>query len=531
MINENWYQTAIKDYGIKEILYEELSEEKEKIGSGGFGKIYRTKCNSLGTVAIKEITIDDEVAIKRFIKELKLHSQIKHERIILFHGISRDEHKEHYLVLEFAKQGNLREFIKNQLKEGEFKWEERKRLAIQIAEGLLYLHNEKNIVHRDLHTTNILINDGLRERHVIGTPIEYKQIYVDCWRLEPNSRPLVEKVLSRLKSMSLEPVFEGDEPPPPDASEYIIPDDDLTIPTNNIKVIKDIEDGFFTATWLDGSRELWDDRSQQWERKGPVKIILRRLRCLNINKLKLYLELENIIIYCYGFTGFTQVPSTKSKSTKSYYLMTNYVHCNFHSGSILLQKDDLNHELEIYVSDLDFCVYSGEFYKTDEANKNNRHISPEILKGEKVSIKSDIYSLGVLMRELVSRNDPQRYYELMQKCLDDDPERRPDTKDLLEELHTFTVSRNSQFEAADSREDVPFYQQPLFPLLPPFNRQHFPPFPLPSSPFPPFYEQPLPPSPLSQPLSPSPFPQFYQPHDENENDTYDFDNFDNFFNL
>ncbi|CAB5360969.1 unnamed protein product [Rhizophagus irregularis] len=349
--------------------------------------------------------------------------------------------------------------------------------------------------------------------------------------------------------MSLEPVFEGDEPPPPDASD--------------IKVIKDIEDGFFTATWLDGSRELWDDRSQQWERKGPVKIILRRLRCLNINKLKLYLELENIIIYCYGFTGFTQVPSTKSKSTKSYYLMvlkyanvvklrkyiqnkfpfswferlsilkkivellhnihkTNYVHCNFHSGSILLQKDDLNHELEIYVSDLDFCVYSGEFYKTDEANKNNRHISPEILKGEKVSIKSDIYSLGVLMRELVSRNDPQRYYELMQKCLDDDPERRPDTKDLLEELHTFTVSRNSQFEAADSRGISPPQTNPSL---------HFPPFPLPSSPFPPFYEQPLPPSPLSQPLSPSPFPQFYQPHDENENDTYDFDNFDNFFNL
>ncbi|GBC26520.2 kinase-like domain-containing protein [Rhizophagus irregularis DAOM 181602=DAOM 197198] len=716
MINENWYQTAIKEYGIKEILYKELSEKKKEKGSGAFGRVYKTKCDSIGTVAIKKITIDAEVEVIRFIKELKLHSQIKHERIIQFHGISRDEHKGHYLVLEYAKQGDLREFIEK-FGKGEFKWEERKRLAIQIAEGLRYLHNEKNIIHRDLHTKNILINEGnikisdfglsknlngtmsstnngvfgmvpfidpqklnqtkyvlnkksdiyslgmvlweisscrepfpgetiildlslkicqgLKEKSVKGTPMEYKQIYTSCWEIEPNSRPLIEEVLSQLKSMSLEPVFEGDDEytscspsPSPGTSGCILPDD-LIIQTNSvickrcdskftdqnwcnscesqrfqedfsnwtsenqsldeliqysqlsatknntyfewikfnqfkdIKVIKDIEDGFFTATWLDGSRELWDDRSQQWERKGPVKIILRRLRCLNINKLKLYLELENIIIYCYGFTGFTQVSSTKSKSTKSYYLMvlkyanvvklrkyiqnkfpfswferlsilkkivellhnihkTNYVHCNFHSGSILLQKDDLNHELEIYVSDLDFCVYSGEFYKTDEANKNNRHISPEILKGEKVSIKSDIYSLGVLMRELVSRNDPQRYYELMQKCLDDDPERRPDTKDLLEELHTFTVSRNSQFEAADSRGISPPQTNPSL---------HFPPFPLPSSPFPPFYEQPLPPSPLSQPLSPSPFPQFYQPHDENENDTYDFDNFDNFFNL
>ncbi|CAB5138137.1 unnamed protein product [Rhizophagus irregularis] len=239
MINENWYQTAIEDYGIKEILYEELSEEKEKIGSGGFGKIYKTKCNSLGTVAIKEITIDIEVDIKRFIKELKLHSQIKHERIILFHGISRDEHKGHYLVLEYAKQGNLREFITKRFKEGEFKWAERKRLAIQIAEGLRYLHNEKNIIHRDLHTKNNLIDDGLRERPITGTPIEYKQIYVDCWELDPDSRPLVVEVLSRLESMSLEPVFEGDDEYPtyyplsspentsgfnPSMASYIIPD-------------------------------------------------------------------------------------------------------------------------------------------------------------------------------------------------------------------------------------------------------------------------------------------------------------------
>ncbi|CAB4420976.1 unnamed protein product [Rhizophagus irregularis] len=110
MINENWYQTAIKDYGIKEILYGELSEEKEKIGFGGFGKIYKAKCNSLGTVAIKEINIDNEVDIKRFIKES--NKTRKNNSNILFHGISRDEqHKEHYLVLEYAKQGNLREFI------------------------------------------------------------------------------------------------------------------------------------------------------------------------------------------------------------------------------------------------------------------------------------------------------------------------------------------------------------------------------------------------------------------------------------
>lgn len=55
-------------------------------------------------------------------------------------------------------------------------------------------------------------------------------------------------------------------------------------------------DNFYTATWLDGSRESWDNGSQQWVRTGPVKIILRELKYPTINKLKLYLELKNIIM-------------------------------------------------------------------------------------------------------------------------------------------------------------------------------------------------------------------------------------------
>lgn len=33
--NEDWYQTAIKKFEINEISYKELSEEQNRIGSGG----------------------------------------------------------------------------------------------------------------------------------------------------------------------------------------------------------------------------------------------------------------------------------------------------------------------------------------------------------------------------------------------------------------------------------------------------------------------------------------------------------------
>lgn len=79
---------------------------------------------------------------------------------------------------------------------------------------------------------------------------------------------------------------------------------------------------------------------------------------------------------------------------------TNYVHCNLQSRSILLQEDVLNHKLEIYISDLGLCIYSGYKMEIRGYDLLNDYFIPEILRGEIVSIKSDIYSLGVIMRQL-----------------------------------------------------------------------------------------------------------------------------------
>ncbi|CAB4470102.1 unnamed protein product [Rhizophagus irregularis] len=259
---EDWYQTFIKIYGIKEIT--ENFGKKERIGSGGTSLVYKTKCESLKgiVVAIKEVNIipDDykNSSQKTFRTELKIYNRnIDNERIILFYGINRNvEDNLYYLVLEYANQGNLREFINTKnCNENGFEWRERVRLATQIAEGLCYLHDELNIAHRDLHTKNILICHNLREKAIKGTPMEYKQIYTNCWQLEPKNRPSISDVLTRLKSVSLDSVFEGDDenpikyllPPPPFdtsnhfTSEYSSNLSSLYIPDDtNISIKKDI---------------------------------------------------------------------------------------------------------------------------------------------------------------------------------------------------------------------------------------------------------------------------------------------------
>ncbi|RIB21664.1 kinase-like domain-containing protein [Gigaspora rosea] len=60
------------------------------------------------------------------------------------------------IVLQYANNGNLREYLKNNF--SRLQWEDKIRMAKEITQGVLYLHN-KNIVHRDLHTRNILVHD------------------------------------------------------------------------------------------------------------------------------------------------------------------------------------------------------------------------------------------------------------------------------------------------------------------------------------------------------------------------------------
>ncbi|GBC06524.1 hypothetical protein RclHR1_00690014 [Rhizophagus clarus] len=47
------------------------------------------------------------------------------------------------------------------------------------------------------------ILDGKREKIIVGTPIEYSNLYSDCWKYEPNERPDIREVVSNLKSISL----------------------------------------------------------------------------------------------------------------------------------------------------------------------------------------------------------------------------------------------------------------------------------------------------------------------------------------
>ncbi|CAG8667195.1 23673_t:CDS:2, partial [Gigaspora rosea] len=178
---DDWFQSAIDDYELKNIPFENFGKKKKKIGRGGFGDIYSTTCKSIPSIsaipeviALKGVSVGEEdsgMSIKRFLNELKLHSMAKNDRIIKFFGVSRDEdNDQYYLIIEFADGGDLRGYLTRN--KNNIQWEEKLNLAIQITEGIAYIHNELNTAH------------------------------------QPTQRFELNYIIDRLKTTSLTPVFE-----------------------------------------------------------------------------------------------------------------------------------------------------------------------------------------------------------------------------------------------------------------------------------------------------------------------------------
>ncbi|XP_063162833.1 mitogen-activated protein kinase kinase kinase 21 isoform X3 [Candoia aspera] len=152
---------------LTEIDFQHL-ELQEIIGVGGFGKVYRAiwKGQEVAVKAARQDPDEDIMATAQSVKqEAKLFSMLKHSNIIELHGVSLQE-PNLCLVMEFARGGPL-----NRVLSGTFPttsgshWGRRipphilVNWAVQIARGMLYLHEEAivPILHRDLKSSNILL--------------------------------------------------------------------------------------------------------------------------------------------------------------------------------------------------------------------------------------------------------------------------------------------------------------------------------------------------------------------------------------
>ncbi|KAG5241974.1 G-type lectin S-receptor serine/threonine-protein kinase [Salix suchowensis] len=152
------------EFTLRSFSYEELEKAtdgfKEELGRGSVGAVYKGKINGgEKTVAIKRLEKVLDQGEKNFQAEITIMGQTYHRNLVRLLGFCFDRSRR-FLVYEYLKNGTLAEILFTA--ERRPVWKERMRIALDIARGILYLHEECEacIIHCNITPQNILMDDS-----------------------------------------------------------------------------------------------------------------------------------------------------------------------------------------------------------------------------------------------------------------------------------------------------------------------------------------------------------------------------------
>ncbi|KAJ0847542.1 putative protein kinase RLK-Pelle-SD-2b family [Helianthus annuus] len=148
--------------------YEELKTATEnfskKLGQGGFGSVFEGTLVDGMKIAVKCLEGFAQVK-KSFLAEVQSIGSIHHVNLVRLRGFCTLK-SQRFLVYDFMINGSLDRWIYHGVREHILEWECRKKIILDVAKGLTYLHEDcrKKIVHLDIKPQNILLDDDFNAK-------------------------------------------------------------------------------------------------------------------------------------------------------------------------------------------------------------------------------------------------------------------------------------------------------------------------------------------------------------------------------
>ncbi|KAK1325571.1 putative leucine-rich repeat receptor-like serine/threonine-protein kinase [Acorus calamus] len=155
---------SLSKSGLPKYSYKDLQKATfnftTKIGQGAFGCVYKAQLLTGETVAVKVLATNS----REFLSEVLLLGRLHHKNLVNLVGYCLEK-DQHILVYEYMSNGSLASHLYGD-QHKPLDWDMRVCVALDVARGLEYLHDEimPPVVHRDIKSSNILLDRSFRAR-------------------------------------------------------------------------------------------------------------------------------------------------------------------------------------------------------------------------------------------------------------------------------------------------------------------------------------------------------------------------------
>uniref|UniRef100_A0A5B6ZM96 non-specific serine/threonine protein kinase n=2 Tax=Davidia involucrata TaxID=16924 RepID=A0A5B6ZM96_DAVIN len=175
----------LKRFSLRELqVATDTFSNKNILGRGGFGKVYKGRLADGSLVAVKRLKEErTQGGELQFQTEVEMISMAVHRNLLRLRGFCMTP-TERLLVYPFMVNGSVASCLRDRPEtQAPLDWPIRKRIALGAARGLAYLHDhcDPKIIHRDVKAANILLDEefeGIVGDFGLAKLMDYKDTHV-----------------------------------------------------------------------------------------------------------------------------------------------------------------------------------------------------------------------------------------------------------------------------------------------------------------------------------------------------------------
>ncbi|MBA0811308.1 hypothetical protein Gohar_003222 [Gossypium harknessii] len=136
-----------------------LCATAEIMGKSTYGTVYKATLEDGNQVAVKRLREKITKGQKEFESEVNVLGKIRHPNLLALRAYYLGPKGEKLLVFDYMPKGSLATFLHARGPETPIDWPTRMRIAKGVTRGLMYLHTQENIIHGNLTSSNVLLDE------------------------------------------------------------------------------------------------------------------------------------------------------------------------------------------------------------------------------------------------------------------------------------------------------------------------------------------------------------------------------------